>query len=731
MKKVFELDFRGKKLVVEHGMVAKQADGAVWVRYGDTVVLSTVVVNKNANVLSDFFPLMVLYNEKLYSVGKIPGGFIKREGRPTENATLAARMIDRPMRPLFPEDFKNEVQVVNTVLSVDPDYSPELTAMFGSSLATSISKIPFGGPIAGVKVGHVNGEFIINPTPSELEVSDLDLTVAGTKEAINMVEAGAKQVSEDLMLDALMFGHEAIKELVAFQEEIIAEIGVEKMDYETLEIEASLREEVRSLAEARLNEALRIPGKQEKYEAIDAVKEEIVAKYTTENEEVLKEKDLLTLITKVKLVLEEIEYEIFRQIVVKEKTRADGRSMTQIRPLSTAIDLLPRTHGSALFTRGETQALAVTTLGALGEHQILDGLDMETEKRFMLHYNFPAFSVGETGRYGAPGRREIGHGALGERALLQVMPSEEEFPYTVRVVSEVLESNGSSSQATICAGCMSLMAAGVPIKAPVAGIAMGLITAGDDYTILTDIQGMEDHLGDMDFKVAGTREGICALQMDIKIKGITKEILKEALAQAKVARMEILDVMAKEIPEPRKEVSQYAPKMETFMIKPEKIKDVIGKGGEMITKIICDASHVTSVTDMNAVKVDLEDDGRVMIYHSDKQVIETTRNMILDIVREVEEGKIYPAKVVKIEEFGCFVQVWPGCEGLVHISELDHKRVKQVTDVVGLGDEIIVKCLGVDKKGRLNFSRKQALPKEENDKDKDKEDQKKNKKEED
>lgn len=731
MKKVFELDFRGKKLVVEHGMVAKQADGAVWVRYGDTVVLSTVVVNKNANVLSDFFPLMVLYNEKLYSVGKIPGGFIKREGRPTENATLAARMIDRPMRPLFPEDFKNEVQVVNTVLSVDPDYSPELTAMFGSSLATSISKIPFGGPIAGVKVGHVNGEFIINPTPSELEVSDLDLTVAGTKEAINMVEAGAKQVSEDLMLDALMFGHEAIKELVAFQEEIIAEIGVEKMDYETLEIEASLREEVRSLAEARLNEALRIPGKQEKYEAIDAVKEEIVTKYTIENEELLKEKDLLTLITKVKLILEEIEYEIFRQIVVKEKTRADGRSMTQIRPLSTAIDLLPRTHGSALFTRGETQALAVTTLGALGEHQILDGLDMETEKRFMLHYNFPAFSVGETGRYGAPGRREIGHGALGERALLQVMPSEEEFPYTVRVVSEVLESNGSSSQATICAGCMSLMAAGVPIKAPVAGIAMGLITAGDDYTILTDIQGMEDHLGDMDFKVAGTREGICALQMDIKIKGITKEILKEALAQAKVARMEILDVMAKEIPEPRKEVSQYAPKMETFMIKPEKIKDVIGKGGEMITKIICDASHVTSVTDMNAVKVDLEDDGRVMIYHSDKQVIETTRNMILDIVREVEEGKIYPAKVVKIEEFGCFVQVWPGCEGLVHISELDHKRVKQVTDVVGLGDEIIVKCLGVDKKGRLNFSRKQALPKEENDKDKDKEDQKKNKKEED
>lgn len=711
MKKVFEFNFRGKKLVVEHGEVAKQADGAVLVRYGDTVILSTVVVSKTANVLSDFFPLMVLYNEKLYAVGKIPGGFIKREGRPTEKGTLAARMIDRPMRPMFPEDFKNEVQIVNTVLSVDPDYSPELTAMFGSSLSTCISKIPFDGPIAGVKVGYVDNEFIINPTPDELERSELDLTVAGTKYAINMVEAGAKQVSEDLMLKALMFGHEAIKELVAFQEEIIAEIGEAKMEYEVLELTDELRSEVRNLAEKDLSDALRIKDKLEKYARIDEIKESVVEKYTSEFEDKLKEKELVELITKVKLILEEIEYEIFRQIVVKEKTRADGRRMDEIRPLSTDIDLLPRTHGSALFTRGQTQALAITTLGALGEHQILDGLDMETEKRFMLHYNFPAFSVGETGRYGAPGRREIGHGALGERALLQVMPSEEEFPYTVRVVSEVLESNGSSSQATICAGCMSLMAAGVPIKAPVAGIAMGLITSGDDYTILTDIQGMEDHLGDMDFKVAGTKDGITALQMDIKIKGITENILKEALAQAKKARFEILDVITKQIAEPRKEVSKYAPKTEIFFIKPEKIKDVIGRGGEMITKIICDSSNVTAVTDINAVKVDLEDDGRVTIYHSDKDIIEKTKQMILDAVKEVEEGKIYPAKVVKIEDFGCFVQVWPGCEGLVHISELAHERVKKCEDIVSLGDEILVMAIGCDKKGRLNFSRKQALPK--------------------
>ncbi len=711
MKKTFELDFHGKKIVVENGELAKQADGAVLVRYNDTVVLTAAVVSKTANLLSDFFPLTVNYQEKLYSVGKIPGGFIKREGRPSEAATLAARMIDRPMRPLFPEGFKNEVQVISTVLSVDQDCSPELTAMLASSLAVSISKIPFNGPIAGVKVGRVDGEFIINPTPEELEKSDLDLTVAGTKDAINMVEAGAKQVSEDVMLDALMFGHDAVKELIEFQEKIIEEIGSPKMEYETLTPEDELVKRIRELITDKMDKALRIKEKLEKYAAIDAIKEEMIELFTKENEDKLKEQELKELLVKVQMVVSEVEYELFRSIVVKEHIRSDGRQMDEIRPLSTDIDLLPRTHGSALFTRGETQALSITTLGALNEHQVIDGLGLEDQKRFMLHYNFPQFSVGETGRYGAPGRREIGHGALGERALAQVIPSEEEFPYTIRVVSEILESNGSSSQASICAGCMSLMAAGVPIKAPVAGIAMGLITHEDDYTILTDIQGMEDHLGDMDFKVAGTKDGITALQMDIKIKGITKEILKEALAQAKKARLEILDVIKNQIAEPRKEVSKYAPKMETFMINPAKIKDVIGKGGEMITKIICEASNVTEVTNVNAVKVELEDDGRVIIYHSDKEIIDKTRKMIEDITREVEEGKIYNAKVVKVEDFGCFVEIWPGCEGLVHVSQLAHERVEKPSDVVAVGDEILVKALGADKRGRQNFSRKDALPK--------------------
>ena len=710
-KKTFELNFHGRKIVVEHGELAKQADGAVLVRYNDTVVLTAAVVSKTVNLLSDFFPLTVNYQEKLYSVGKIPGGFIKREGRPSENATLAARMIDRPMRPLFPEGFKNEVQIISTVLSVDQDCSPELTAMLASSLAVSISKIPFNGPIAGVKVGRVNGKFIINPTPEELEVSDLDLTVAGTKDAINMVESSAKEVPEDTMLEALMFGHKAVKELIKFEEKIIAEIGEEKMEYETLTIDNDMRERITSLITKKMDKALRIKDKLKKYDAIDKIKEEMVELYRSENEDKLKEEELEELLVKVNMVVSDIEYELFRSIVVKEGIRPDGRKMDEIRKLSTDIDLLPRTHGSALFTRGETQALSVTTLGAIGEHQILDGLGLEDQKRFMLHYNFPQFSVGETGRYGAPGRREIGHGALGEKALLQVIPSEEEFPYTIRVVSEILESNGSSSQASICAGCMSLMAAGVPIKAPVAGIAMGLITHGDDYTILTDIQGMEDHLGDMDFKVAGTEHGICALQMDIKIKGITEQILKEALEQARIARLQVLKVMQKQIKEPRKEVSKYAPKMETFMIDPAKIKEVIGKGGEMITKIICDASNVKDVNNINAVKVDLEDDGRVIIYHSDQEIINKTRQMIEEVVRDVEVGKIYEAKVVKIEDFGCFVQLWPGCEGLVHISQLAHERVEKVEDVVKVGDEIIVKALGPDKKGRQNFSRKDALPK--------------------
>ena len=708
-KKVFKLDFYGKKIIVEHGELAKQATGSVLVRYNDTVVLTAAVMNKNVNLLSDFFPLTVNYQEKLYSVGKIPGGFIKREGRPTDNATLAARMIDRPMRPLFPEGFKNEVQIINTVLSVDQECSPELTAMLGSSLAISISSIPFNGPIAGVKVGCVDNEFIINPTPEQLEKSSLDLTVAGTKDAINMVESSAKEVDEKTMLKALMFGHDAIKQLIAFEEKIIEEIGEEKIEYEKLEVSEELKEEIASLATKKMDKALRIKDKLKKYAAIDTLKEEIVNKYVSENEDSMKEDELKELVVKVNMVLSDIEYKLFRSIVVKEKKRADGRKMDEIRPLSTDIDLLPRTHGSALFTRGETQSLSVTTLGALGEHQILDGLSLEDQKRFMLHYNFPQFSVGETGRYGSPGRREIGHGALGEKALAQVIPSEDEFPYTIRVVSEILESNGSSSQASICAGCMSLMAAGVPIKAPVAGIAMGLITDGDDYTILTDIQGMEDHLGDMDFKVAGTKDGICALQMDIKIKGITEEILEKALAQAKKARLEILKVITKQIKEPRKEVSKYAPKTMIFTIDPGKIKDVIGRGGETITKIICEASNVNNI---NAVKVDLEDDGRVIIYHTNQDVIDKTAQMIKDITREVEVGKIYEAKVVKIEDFGCFVELWPGCEGLVHISQLARERVGKVSDVVSVGDEILVKAIGLDKKGKQNFSRKDALPKD-------------------
>lgn len=708
MKKVFELNFRGRKLVVEHGELAKQAAGAVLVRYGDTVTLGTTTVSKECDILSDFFPLTVVYMEKQYAVGKIPGGFIKREGRPTDAATLCARMIDRPMRPLFPEDFRNKVDVVNEILSVDQDNTPEMTALFASSLAVCISEIPFNGPVAGVKVGRVNGELIINPTVEQAEQSDIELTVAGTKDAVNMVESGSKEVSEDDMLDAIMFGHEAIKELIEFQEEIIKEVGKEKMVYEVLDIETSLREEVEAMAKTEMLESIKIVDKLERNEAVERLKEEVVKHYTDANSEM---DDVLldTLITKVKLVLADIEKAEFRRLVADEKIRPDGRKVDEIRPLSASIDILPRPHGSALFTRGQTQALSVTTLGSLNDNQILDGLGIEDSKRFMLHYNFPQFSVGETGRYGSPGRREIGHGALGERALAQVIPSEEEFPYTIRVVSEILESNGSSSQASICAGCLSLMAAGVPIKAPVAGIAMGLLTNGKNYTILTDIQGMEDHLGDMDFKVAGTRKGICALQMDIKIKGITKTIMKEALAQAKKARMQILDLMESVIPEPRKELSKYAPKVETFTINPDKIKDVIGKGGEMITKIILEASNVKTVNDINAVKVDLEDDGRVIIYHKDKDIIKKTREMIESVVREVEEGKIYVGKVVKVEDFGCFVELWPGCEGLVHISHLDTKRVEKTSDVVSVGDEIVVKAIGYDKRGKLNLSRKDVL----------------------
>ncbi len=725
MKKVFKLDFNGRKIVVETGELAKQTNGSVLIRYGDTAVLSVCVMGKTM-VSQDFFPLQVLYQERLYSVGKIPGGFIKREGRPSDAATLAARLIDRPLRPMFDENLRNEIQVINTVLSVDQDNSPEMAALLGSSLCLGISNIPFDGPVAGVIVGLIDGKLVINPTVEESEKSELSLTVAGTKDAICMVEAGASELDEKTMLKALMFAHENIKVLCDFEQKIIDEIGVEKVELEKAQIDESLQKAVEEYATKNMLEAIQIKEKLEKYAKIDEVKEKTIEHFKElyENDEEIDKK-----IAQVDKVLTMIEAGEVRRLITEKKIRPDGRKMDEIRPLHAEIDLLARTHGSALFSRGETQVLATTTLGAIGEHQILDGLGIEDTKRFMLHYNFPQFSVGEIGRYGSPGRREIGHGALGERALAQVIPSEEEFPYTIRVVSEVLESNGSSSQATICSGCLSLMAAGVPIKAPVAGIAMGLITSkdGKKYTILTDIQGLEDHMGDMDFKVAGTKKGITALQMDIKIKGVTEKILKEALAQAKKARLEILEVMSKAIEKPREEVSKYAPKIETFNIDPEKIKDVIGRGGEMITKIILEASNVKTVNDKDAVKVDLEDDGRVIIYHTDKDIIAKTRKMIEDVLREVETGKVYTGKVTKVEDFGVFVELWPGCEGLVHVSQLAHERVEKPSDIISVGDEIMVKSLGYDNKGRLNLSRKECLPKPIKKEAKNKKDEKKSK----
>ena len=706
MKKEFSYDFLGRNITVEVGELAKQADGAVLVRYGDTVVLTAAVMSDTVGT-GDFFPLTVVYNEKLYSVGKIPGGFIKREGRPTESATLAARLIDRPIRPMFDENFRNEVQVINTILSVDPNNSPEMTALFGSSLALGISNIPFDGPVAGVIVGKIGKEFVINPTSEQLEKCELTVTVAGTKEDICMIEAGAHEVSEKDMLDALMFGQKHVKMLCEFQESIIEVVGKEKTAIELAQIDKNIEKEIKDYAEKDMLSAVQIKDKLASYAKIDEVKANTITYFT---EKYPDDENMEKVATK---VVNAIEGEVVRDLITNKHVRPDGRALDEIRPLSAYIDLLPRTHGSAVFTRGQTQALATTTLGAIGEHQILDGLGLEDTKRFMLHYNFPNFSVGETGRYGAPGRREIGHGALGERALLQVIPSEEEFPYTIRVVSEILESNGSSSQASICAGCLSLMAAGVPIKAPVAGIAMGLITNGKKYSILTDIQGIEDHMGDMDFKVAGTKKGITALQMDIKIKGVTSKILKEALEQAKKARLQILDLMTSIIPEPRKELSPYAPKIETMMINPEKIKDVIGRGGEMITKIIleCSPEGVKTVNDKDAVKVDLEDDGRVIVYHTDKDVIRKTMERIENIVREVEVGKVYTGKVTKVEDFGCFVELWEGTEGLVHVSQLANERVNKPSDIVKVGDEILVKSLGYDNRGRLNLSRKEALPK--------------------
>lgn len=694
-KQVFKTTWGGRPLQIEVGQLAKQANGAVLVRYGDTVVLSAAVTSKEAKD-TDFFPLTINYEEKMYAAGKIPGGFIKREGRPSTEATLTARLIDRPIRPMFAEGFRNEVQVTNIVMSVETDCSPAMAAMLGSSLALSISDIPFDGPIAGVEVCRVNGEYVLNPTVEQAEQTDIELTVAGTKQAINMVESGAKEVSEEDMLGALLFGFDAIKELVAFQEEIVQAVGKEKMEVTLLQVDEVLKKEIFDASYATMKAAVMTEEKLAREDNIEQVKIDIREAYA---EKFAGHEDEDHLLKEVKQITEDLEKDVVRELITIDKIRPDGRKLDEIRPLSSEVSLLPRVHGSGLFTRGQTQALSACTLAPLGEHQIIDGLGVEVSKRFIHHYNFPQFSVGSTGRAGSPGRREIGHGALGERALAQVIPSEEEFPYTIRLVAEVLESNGSSSQASICAGTLALMDAGVPIKAPVAGIAMGLVSDGENYTILTDIQGLEDHLGDMDFKVAGTKDGITALQMDIKIQGITEQILTEALTQAKQARMEILEELTSTIAAPREELSQYAPKIEMIQIEPAKIKDVIGKGGDTINGII----------DETGVKIDIDQDGKVSIASADAEMIKKAIKIIEDLTKEVKVGEVYLGKVVRMEKFGAFVNLIKGKDGLVHISQLANDRVNKVEDVVKLGDEILVKVTEIDKQGRVNLSRKAML----------------------
>ncbi len=694
-KQVFNTTWGGRPLQVEVGQLAKQANGAVLVRYGDTVVLSAAVASKEAKD-TDFFPLTINYEEKMYAVGKVPGGFIKREGRPSTEATLTARLIDRPIRPMFADGFRNEVQVTNIVMSVEQDCSPAMAAMLGSSLALSISDVPFDGPIAGVEVGRVNGEYVLNPTVEQAEQTDIELTVAGTKKAINMVESGAKEVSEDDMLGALLFGFEAIKELVAFQEEIVAAVGKPKMEVTLLQVDADLKKEIFDGYYQTMKTAVMTEEKLAREDEIDNVKETVKEVYA---EKFAGHEDEAQLLKEVKQIAEDLEKDVVRELITIDKIRPDGRKLDEIRPLASEVGLLPRVHGSGLFTRGQTQALSACTLAPLGEHQIIDGLGVEESKRFIHHYNFPQFSVGSTGRAGSPGRREIGHGALGERALAQVIPSEEDFPYTIRLVAEVLESNGSSSQASICAGTLALMDAGVPIKAPVAGIAMGLVSDGENYTILTDIQGLEDHLGDMDFKVAGTKDGITALQMDIKIQGITEQILTEALSQAKKARMEILNELTSTIAAPREELSPYAPKIEMIQIDPAKIKDVIGKGGDTINGII----------DETGVKIDIDQDGKVSIASSDAEMIKKAIKIIEDLTKEVKVGEVYLGKVVRVEKFGAFVNLIKGKDGLVHISQLANERVNKVEDVVKEGDEVLVKVTEIDKQGRINLSRKALL----------------------
>ncbi|AOA00111.1 polyribonucleotide nucleotidyltransferase [Carnobacterium divergens] len=698
-KQIFTKEWAGRTLKVEVGQLAKQANGAALIRYGDTAVLTAAVASKKAKDV-DFFPLTVNYDEKMYAVGKIPGGFIKREARPSERATLTARLIDRPIRPMFAEGFRNEVQITNTVMSVEQDCSPEFAAMFGSSLALCISDIPFNGPIAGVDVGRINGEYVINPTVEQNELSDIHLTVAGTKDAINMVESGAKEVSEEDMLGALLFGHNAIQELVAFQEEIAQAVGKEKMEIALLQIDAALDAEVNAAFKQKMIDAIQTEEKLAREENIEAVKEEAIAHF---EEKYAADEEAARIFKEVKQIVEDLEKNEVRRLITVDKVRPDGRKIDEIRHLASEVGMLPRTHGSGLFTRGQTQALSIATLAPLGEHQIIDGLGIEESKRFIHHYNFPQYSVGSTGPSRGPGRREIGHGALGERALSQVIPSEEDFPYTIRLVAEVLESNGSSSQASICAGTLALMDAGVPIKAPVAGIAMGLVKDGENYTVLTDIQGLEDHLGDMDFKVAGTTAGITALQMDIKIDGITQQILEEALTQAKKARLEILDELTSTISAPRLELSEYAPKIEMIKIKPEKIKVVIGRGGDQINAII----------EETGVKIDIDQEGNVSIASTDAAMIQKAKTIIEDLTREIKIGEIFNGKVKRIEKFGAFVEIIKGKDGLVHISELANERVGKVEDILALNDEVMVKVTEIDNQGRINLSRKALLKKDE------------------
>lgn len=704
MKKTFELDFEGRKIVVEVGEIAKQTAAAVLVRYGETVVLSNVTMSPRT-VDWDFFPLSVEYQERMYAAGKIPGSFLRRESRPSSHAILAGRITDRTMRPLFPEGFRNEVQVVSQVMSVDYDCSPELAAMLGSSLAVSISDIPFNGPIAGVYVGRVDGKLIINPTVEQKKVSDIDLTVAGTKDAINMVEAGAAEVSEEDMLDALMFGHEAVKKLVAFEEEVIKEVGLPKREVQLKTIPEELRQEVVALVDEKLRKAVSTKDKLEREEKIAAIEAETEALYA--EKEYASDKEKATTVQRVHEIQEDIVHQEVRRLITDEKIRPDGRRVDEIRPLDAQVDLLPRAHGSAMFTRGQTQVISVTTLGPLSDEQIIDDLTPIEKKRFMHHYNFPQWCVGQTGKLGVLARREIGHGALGERALSYVIPSEEEFPYTIRTVSEVVESNGSSSQASICAGCMSLMAAGVPIKGMVSGIAMGLISSGPldgkhPYTILTDIQGLEDHFGDMDFKVAGTAKGITALQMDIKIAGVTREVLAEALAQAHKARAEIRATMEKAISEPRPDVAKYAPKLDKLTIDVDKIRDVIGTGGKVINDIIAKCDNV---------QIDIDDDGHVVIYHMNRDMINKAKQMIEDIVREAKVGEIYDGEVTRVEDYGAFVKLFGNCEGLCHVSRLGWGFIDRAQDVVKVGDKLKVRVVEIDDKGKVKVSHREFVEK--------------------